>query len=465
MEFTYIDEIVSQLLDDSFSVFCGAGATADVTKMNWEDIFSKETQEFYHMRFSDDLYFLADLEREYYNKEHFYDNVTERLTVEDETHSEHIDAVVNLNINQFWTTNYDNLIERNIYRKFGIRPTVIKESKDLFVTKFLNNYVVYKLNGCISEQKSMVLTKSDYFNYFKKERLLFEQLKRQLVLDTFLFIGYSFKDDLVLNALREIQEIFSENGKHHYRFVKREYPSSDMNAHRRKEEFDHYEHLYFEQKYNIKTIDIDTYAEIDIYLKEVYRRFCNHNVLICGSFRTIDAELRYFIERIVGELVFQLYKNKYNIYSGNGRGLGEIILAQTNKYQRKIGGKFVTRPLIFTGDTNEDKEKKNQYIIKDCHTMIIICGQDESLSASKNVIKQYKQFLQKADMHTTPLVIPIPATEYAAKKIFFETEFITSSTYQANQEVFERLKVCNSPEEIGNLVINMILSHTKEPNS
>ena len=191
MEFTYIDEIVSQLLDDSFSIFCGAGATADVTKMRWEDIFSKETQEFYHMRFSDDLYFLADLEREYYNKEHFYDNITERLSVQEENYSNHIDSIVDLNINQFWTTNYDNIIEKSIYKKFGIIPTIIKESKDLFATKFLDNYVVYKLNGCISEKTSMVLTRSDYFDYFKKERLLFEQLKRQLVLDSFLFVGYS----------------------------------------------------------------------------------------------------------------------------------------------------------------------------------------------------------------------------------------------------------------------------------
>lgn len=45
-------------------------------------------------------------------------------------------------------------------------------------------------------------------------------LKRQLVLDSFLFIGYSFTDDLVLNALREIKEVFPNQGKIHYRFVK-----------------------------------------------------------------------------------------------------------------------------------------------------------------------------------------------------------------------------------------------------
>ena len=99
--------------------------------------------------------------------------------------------------------------------------------------------------------------------------------------------------------------------------------------------------------------------------------------------------------------------------------------------------------------------------------MIIICVQDESLGASENVINQYKQFLRKGntDAKTDPLVIPIPITRYAAKKIYSEVDFINSNIYQTYQDTFERLKECTLPEEIGKLVMNMILIHTKEPNS
>ena len=31
MNFAYVNEIVSQLLSNTFSVFCGAGASADIT--------------------------------------------------------------------------------------------------------------------------------------------------------------------------------------------------------------------------------------------------------------------------------------------------------------------------------------------------------------------------------------------------------------------------------------------------
>lgn len=72
MNFAYVNEIVSQLLSNTFSVFCGAGASADITNSKWEDIFCETTRKFYHRKLSDDIYFLADLEKHYYNADHFY---------------------------------------------------------------------------------------------------------------------------------------------------------------------------------------------------------------------------------------------------------------------------------------------------------------------------------------------------------------------------------------------------------
>ena len=71
MNFAYVNEIVSQLLSNTFSVFCGAGASADITNSKWEDIFCETTRKFYHRKLSDDIYFLADLEKHYYNADHF----------------------------------------------------------------------------------------------------------------------------------------------------------------------------------------------------------------------------------------------------------------------------------------------------------------------------------------------------------------------------------------------------------
>lgn len=449
----YIKEIVKEMLDGTFSVFCGAGADYDATEREWKDLFSDTTQRFYESC-SSDLYLLADLEKRRSNSETFIGNVRNTILATSNLESQHINNIVNLNINQIWTTNFDTVIENTIYRKLGFKPTVIKESADLFRKSLNSRYLVYKLNGCVSEPDTMVLTKSDFFDYFKKQRLLFEMLKRQLVLDSFLFIGYSFTDDLVLNALREIKEVFPNQGKTHYRFVKEE---SD----KLKQEYNALEEKYYYNEYNIKTIYIRDFSDIDTYLQEIYKRFCNHNVLISGSFRQLrDNKERVYIENLIDCLVEKLTNNGFNIYSGNGRGLGEIVVAQVNK--NNVEKQFVNRPLIFTNDTDTDKDAKNRLIMKDCETMIVVCGQDASLTSSKNVFNQFLKFTERSNEKKYPLVIPIPSTGYAAQKIYNSENFRNSNVFLTNQKAFEKLGETSEIEDIVRIVVNLIRSYKSD---
>lgn len=460
MDDCIIDEIVGKLLDDHISVFCGAGASADATKSQWEDIFTDKTKEFYSLRLSDDIYFLADLESNYYNKEQFRQNIVEKLDQKRDCVSQHIDSILELNLNQIWTTNFDEIIECSVKRKFGFSPTVICTSDDLFLKNINDPYVLYKLNGSVSQPETMVLTKHDFIDYFQKQRLLFEILKRQLVLDSFLFIGYSFKDDLVLNALREILSIFPQRSNWHYRFVcKKTDIAEDARKSEKRNELTQYEQKYYEEMYRIRTIFVDSYSEIDTYLLEIYKRFCEHNIFICGSFRQIDLEQRIMVESITGCLVEALFQKKFNIYSGNGRGLGEIVVAQVDKCIKKGNlGKLVNRPLIFTGDNEKTKKEKNKNIMKDCDTMIILCGQDDSLESSANVWQQFLQFSENSQ-NRFPVVIPIPCTGYAAEQIYHSDEYQKSLFYQTNRETLSELAQCKAPKTIAQLAVSLIMSY------
>lgn len=474
LNYPYMDEILGKLMTDSFSIFCGAGATADYTHKKWEDIFSKKTQEFYYNRFSEDIYFLSELEKKYYNKKNFMSDILSNIKIDKSAKSNHLNAVVALNLNQIWTTNFDVLIETTIKRVHGIYPTVIASSQDLLKNDLNGKYVVYKMNGTVQKSSSMVLTKSDFYRYFKRQRLLFEILKRQLVLDSFMFIGYSFKDDLVLNALREIKDVFPNNANSHYRFIIREakekqleklldsketsLSESELRASRK--EFDGYEKKYFEDEYNIKTIELDTYVQIDDYLTELYRRFCNRNVLICGSFRSIDNELRIRIEQIVDKVIEGLFRNKFNIYSGNGRGLGEIVVARSALHAKHPYNRLINRPIIFTGDSKNKKEWKNRHILKDCSTMLIICGQDETLKESANVFAQFKEFLGE-----NRLIIPLASTGYAAAKIYKDGEFRNSYSYRIARERIDRIAENTAPSQIAEQIVNLILTYRSEQNS
>ena len=184
-------------------------------------------------------------------------------------------------------------------------------------------------------------------------------------------------------------------------------------------------------------------------------------MFVAGSFRQLrNNQERLYIEKLLNCLIQKLTENGYNIYSGNGRGLGEIVIAQVNKL--KVETHFVNRPLIFTNDTNAEKDVKNRLIMKDCDTMIIVSGQDDSLTSSKNVISQFRTFLNNAEGKTFPLVIPIPTTGYAAQDIYNSEEFRNSNVYLTNKEAFEALGSTIEVEDIVTIVINLIKSYKFE---
>ena len=95
--------------------------------------------------------------------------------------------------------------------------------------------------------------------------------------------------------------------------------------------------------------------------------------------------------------------------------------------------------------------------------MIIICGQDESLSTSKNVLDQFHQFMTNSETGTMPLIIPLPSTGFAAKEIFMSEEFTASACCRENPELYQHINVCRDPEQLAKLVVNLIASYRMEP--
>lgn len=459
MDYKYIDEIKKKLLENSFSVFCGSGAVADIGFSCWDKLFSEKTQCFYNENLDKDLYFLADLEEKYYNN-NFYNDIINKVNNKKNESSKHIDSIIQLNLNQVWTTNFDTTIEDTIAKKCKMNPTVIKTSNDLLKTNLNRPYTVYKLNGSIEDRDTMIITKTDFLEYMDKQRMMFELLKRQLVLDSFLFVGYSFVDNLVLSALREIKKNFSSIGNTHYRFLKQSSSEDD----KLQNEYYEYTNRYYEDEYNIKTIEVENYEQIDQYLNKLYEKYCNNNVFIAGSFRNIDNDTRLYYEHLVEKIVNTLFENGYSIYSGNGRGLGEIVVAQVENYKRANNGtgRFLNRPFIFTGDSNDEKLNKNELIMKDCNTMIIIGGQDGSLSSSKNVINQFLEF-SKPKTDKAPLIIPIVKTKFAAEKIYEFQEFKDNFYYKNYPNIFNSLKECDNIDTISKLIIDLINLAHNEP--
>ena len=124
----------------------------------------------------------------------------------------------------------------------------------------------------------------------------------------------------------------------------------------------------------------------------------------------------------------------------------------------------LSRANIELADDISEKAEKNRLIMKDCNTMIIICGQSDD-GVSSNVLKQFEQFLIPRASCQLPLIIPIPSTGYAAEKIFYDPTFRAMPTYQLNKVVFQRLAQDLSPEDVADNIVNIIRVYRSEPNS
>ena len=165
-----------------------------------------------------DLFLLA----QYYANE-YGNNALKRIINESinciNNDSDLIDRLLDLNFKSIWTTNYDKVIEDNLARK-RILTNSIHDEKDLPNTRTSNRVSIYKMNGDISNLDRIVITQKDIENYGEHHEMLLTFFKRELVVNSFLFLGYSFSDDIVLSCLSAVNRCLEDSANFHFAILK-----------------------------------------------------------------------------------------------------------------------------------------------------------------------------------------------------------------------------------------------------
>ena len=122
--------------------------------------------------------------------------------------------------NSIWTTNFDQVLENNL-NKLGKITNVISKQSDLISNDLNKNINIFKLNGDIRDIQNAVITKGDLEKYGDDHDYFLAFFKRELITKTFLFLGYSFTDSLVLPCVSELGRAFKNNQPHHYTIIKK----------------------------------------------------------------------------------------------------------------------------------------------------------------------------------------------------------------------------------------------------
>jgi len=109
--------------------------------------------------------------------------------------------------NRFVTTNWDPFIEREL----DVLVPVV-EDRDLAFWDDKKRQVL-KIHGCITRPYSIVATQADYDNCMTQNPLIFNKLKDLMATKTFLFIGYSMRDEDFREVWDTITRLLGRFGK------------------------------------------------------------------------------------------------------------------------------------------------------------------------------------------------------------------------------------------------------------
>jgi NAD-dependent SIR2 family protein deacetylase len=109
------------------------------------------------------------------------------------------------------TTNYDNLLE-TAYKQKG--QVLFSTMQIPYIEK--SKTQIFKVHGDLSDPKSIIITKSDYENFFKDDsdkNLFWTVIKERLVTNNIVFFGYNLEDINISAIFDKITEILGPDRK------------------------------------------------------------------------------------------------------------------------------------------------------------------------------------------------------------------------------------------------------------
>lgn len=398
----FLNQFTRQALDERISLFVGAGASLNAGYPSWHNLFVPLAKE---------LGTTLDETTNYYKLAQYYSNkfgtaelrkrINEIINKND-FHSPLINELIDIGFTNLWTTNFDNVLELN-YKSRNILINKVFRDADLSNVELSKRINIYKMNGDISNPEGIIATQKDYEEYSDSHRMMLMFFKRELISSTFLFIGYSFTDYLVMDCLSEITRYLGEAAPYHYTIMK----NDTANPY-----FTHFIND-LELRYHIRVFLVDNYNDILLVLAELNNRIRNRRVFISGAFRSFDKNIEEYSHNLARSLTSHLLDNDYRIINGIGRHFGTHIIGYANEYLAKKGIKnkekyIITRPFVGLNEESLGKKKKlREEVISECGSVIFVFGDYDQHHPNPNSgVKEEFEIALKSKKTIIPIAYP-----------------------------------------------------------
>lgn len=443
----FLKQFSQQALDGRISLFLGAGGSCDAGYPNWADLFKPFAKELgTPLNESTDYYKLAQYYSNNFGSAELRKRINERIN-RNKYESPLLEELIDIGFSNIWTTNFDNAMELNYQKKEILTNKVFRDSdfSNIDIHKRIN---IFKMNGDVTNLEGIVATQSDYEQYTDSHRIMLMFFKRELISSTFLFIGYSFTDHLVLECLSEITRYLGYSSNYHYTIMK----NNSKNP--------YFKHFVddLEHRYHIRVLLVDDYKDIPVILKELNERIRSKRVFISGAFSSQATEVEEFSHSLSRNLTASLLDNDYRIINGIGRRFGTHLIGYANEFLAKQGVKDIEKYLIvkpFVGNQKgsaKDKKKSREKVIKQCGSAIFVFGDADGNSAN-NRSGVLEEFEIACKQHK--IVIPIAYPGMISEEIWEKVK-CDITQYPYLEKSIDLLTHEQSSERISELIVHIL---------
>lgn len=465
-----LDAISKQISNGYVSIFAGAGLSVKSGYVDWRSLLAPLCEQL-GLDINTDLTEVAQFYENKYGRQGLNDVIYEEFDKVPKK-NDNVELLSKLPIKEYWTTNYDEVIEKQL-GKVGKKVNLVADADSFKYHGAKNEVVVYKMHGDKKHPDTAVISKRDYNDYDQKRRIFTEALSVGLVSRTFVFIGFSFNDpnlDRILSIAHSLVD--SKNISRHYCFMRKIQIEDylDKNGKVSDELFKRYIHdmnyqnLKIENMHDIgiETILVDSFDQITTMLQYLYNKYIMNNVFIAGGVnpdnkadygefnnnnqkgKVSDKRLNK-AENFLTLLGKRLRDNGFEIYTGFGAGVGEYILSGvlSSSKNEELDIENVSdngihiRSLI----NQQNKEQIREKMISQCSSTIFVFGYRSKDNKNSGISKEYE-----ISNKYNNFIVPVGATGFESKTIYDEL--------RTSQKYLERLGDSKCDEEV--LVANII---------
>jgi hypothetical protein len=246
------------------------------------------------------------------------------------------ELLAQLPITEFWTTNFDSLLEESL-NAAGRDVGVVHSQEQLATRGQWTNSTVYKMHGDRSRPDQCVLSQDDFENYPETHGQFIDLLRGSLVESTFLFIGHSLSDPNIDHLLACLRIRFGPDRREHFWITKCTMPDDCSTI----EEF-HYvkgrEELRIRdlKRYGIQAVTVDSYSAVTDLLEELVKRYRRRSVFVSGAAYDYDPLGQSTLEYLARGIGERLANEDYTLISGGGLNIGTAaVLAAVVKLNKR----------------------------------------------------------------------------------------------------------------------------------